>query len=78
MTSYRNKVGSMLGYVGRLMKRMPLQGWPPADPLYEDVCGGVGAARPARPALIYLAAPAGTAGGRAAAQQKERPVWAGE
>jgi hypothetical protein len=27
----RNKLGGMLGYVGRLMKRMQQQGWPRLD-----------------------------------------------
>ena len=58
----RNRVGGMLGYVGRMMKRMQLQGWPPDDPVYERTRNAEKVLHELHVRLIYLAAPAGTAG----------------
>ena len=63
----RHRVGRMLGYVGRMMKRMQLQGWPPDDPVYERTRDAEKVLHDLHVRLIYLAAPAGTAG---------RPAWA--
>ena len=61
----RNRVGRMLGYVGRMMKRMQVRGWPPDDPVYERTRNAERVLYDLHVRLIYLAAPAGTAGRRA-------------
>ena len=58
----RNRVGRMLCYVGRMMKRMQLQGWPPDDPVYKGTRNAEKVLHDLHVQLIYLAAPAGTAG----------------
>ena len=59
----------MLGYVGRLHRRMQQRGWPADDPLYADVTGAEKALHELHVRLIYLAAPPGTAG------QPDRRPW---
>ncbi len=63
----------MLGYVGRLLKRMQLRGWPPADPLYAEVRAAEKALHDLHVRLIYLAAPPGTAGQPARLPQAPLP-----
>ena len=58
----RNRIGTMLGYVGRLQRRMQLLGWPSSDPLYQNVRAAEDALHDLHVRLIYLAAPPGTAG----------------
>ena len=65
----RSRIGQMLGYVGRLQRRMQLRGWPADDPLYADVARTEKALHELHVRLIYLAAPPGTAG------EPERRPW---
>ena len=61
-------MGPMLGYVGRMMKRMQVQGWPPDDPVYAATRHAEKVLHNLHVCLIYLAAPAGTAGRQAQSQ----------
>lgn len=74
----RNRVGSMLGYVGRLQRRMQLLGWPCSDPLYQNIRAAEEALHALHVRLIYLAAPPATAGqpspNHAPPQAHERPL----
>jgi hypothetical protein len=73
----RNRIGSMLGYVGRLQRRMQRLGWPSADPLYANVRAAEAALHDLHVRLIYLAAPPGTAGQPAPPRRPWEPGGSG-
>jgi len=49
----------MLGYSGKLLRRMQRRGWPADDPLYTDVARAEKTLHEPHVRLIYLAAPPG-------------------
>ena len=54
----------MTGYLTRLCDRMQKRGWPPSDPLYQEVRAAHDALHRLHVRLRYLSAPAGTTGRR--------------
>jgi len=71
----RGRVGVMLGYTGKLLRRMQRRGWPADDPLYAKVARAEKALHELHVRLIYLAVPPGNgpALGEASLQFKRAP-----
>jgi hypothetical protein len=55
----RGRIGVMLRYAGKLLRRMQRRGWPADDPLYADVARAEKALHELHVRLIYFAAPPG-------------------